>query len=223
MSFLDIKDPAERASLFNEYVTPMKTVKQRNMVNRGMLLVIVDELQSLFHSIVNVTNQAAEETRKELAPMKKTLTDIDGALAAQRVDARPPLRSTTDPRPRLDKGTDTTFGLFQRQDGRLGMGNKVVHFGASAKTLLVDEYKLTSGLLMLITNKHPRPDQWKTNDYKVYKSLVAQTKIKSFPNWAGTARPHATWKWKHMIRKMVIPGEGIPEGEQSEDTDDTGR
>ena len=79
------------------------------------------------------------------------------------------------------------------------MGNKVVHFDASAKTLLVDDtdFKLTPGLLVLITNKHPRPDQWKTNDYKVYKSLVAQ---------------------------MVIPGERIEEEEEeeeSENTDDT--
>ena len=84
MSFLDIKDPAERAALIKEYVTAMKTVKQRNMVNREMKLAIGDELQTLFHPIVNATKQAAEETRKELAPMKKTLADIDGALTAQR-------------------------------------------------------------------------------------------------------------------------------------------
>ena len=47
--------------------------------------IIVDELQTLFHPIVNATKQAAEKTKKELAPMKKTLTDIDGALPAQRV------------------------------------------------------------------------------------------------------------------------------------------
>ena len=78
ISFLDIRDPAERATLVKEYVTAMKTVKQRNMVNREMKLAIGDELQTLFHPIVNAIKQAAEETRKELAPMKKTLTDIDG-------------------------------------------------------------------------------------------------------------------------------------------------
>ena len=129
--------PAERAPLVKEYVTAMKTVKQRNMLKREMKLAIGDELQTLFHPIFNATKQAAEETRKELAPMKKMLTDIDGALAAQRVDARPPLRSTTDTRPRLSKGTDATFGLHRRQDGHLGMGNKVVRFSANAKTLLV--------------------------------------------------------------------------------------
>ena len=89
MSILDIKDPAERTTLVKDYVTAMKTAKQRNMVNREMKLAIGDELQTLFHPIVNATKQAAEETRNELAPMKKTLTDIDGALTAQHTtDAR---------------------------------------------------------------------------------------------------------------------------------------
>ena len=58
----------------------MKTVKQHNMVNREMKLAIGDELQFFSHQIVNGTKQAAEENRKELTPMKKTLMDIDGAL-----------------------------------------------------------------------------------------------------------------------------------------------
>ena len=40
MSFLNIKDPAERATLVKEYVTAMKTVKQCNMMNREMKLAI---------------------------------------------------------------------------------------------------------------------------------------------------------------------------------------
>ena len=89
MSFLDIKHPAERATLVKKYVIAMKTVKQRKMVNREMKLAIGDGLQTLFHPIVNATKQAAEETRKELEPMKETLTGIDRALAAQRVNAKP--------------------------------------------------------------------------------------------------------------------------------------
>ena len=62
------KGPSKRATLASEYVTAIKTVKQRNMVNREMKLTIGDELQTLFHPIVNATKQAAEESRKELAP-----------------------------------------------------------------------------------------------------------------------------------------------------------
>ena len=184
MSFLDIKDPAKRATLVKEYVTALKTVKHRNMTNREMKLAIGDELQTLFHPIVNATKQAAGETRKELAPMKKTLTDINGALAVQRVDAPS--------RPARSKNTDTTFGLYKKH-GQLSMGNKVVH--RKTLTIVATEYKLTPCLLVLITNKHPRPGQWEPNDYKIYKSLVVQTKVKSFLNRTDdAARPHATWK-----------------------------
>ena len=46
----------------------MKTVKQRNMVNREMMLAIGDELQTLLHPIVNATKQADVEIRKVLTP-----------------------------------------------------------------------------------------------------------------------------------------------------------
>ena len=120
MLFLDIKDPAERATLVKEYVTAMKTVKQRNMVNWELKLAIGDELQTLFHPIVNSTKQTAEETRKKLKPMKKTLTDIDG----YRVDAAP----------QPGKNVDNTFGKYMRRDGQLAMGNKIVQVDENKKT-----------------------------------------------------------------------------------------
>ena len=73
----------------------------------------------------------------------------------------------------------------------------------------------------MIINKHPRPDQYNSSDKGVYRSLVAQTRVKSFPNRTDGARPHAAWKWKYMLKKMVIPGERITEEEEeSEETDD---
>ena len=180
-------------------------------MNREMKLAIGDELQTLFHPIVNVTKQAAEETRKELGPMKETLTCIERALTAQRVYATPP----------LDKNVDTTFGIYRRQDGQLAMGSKIVQLNGNKMTLNVDdtEYDFTPGLHALIMSKHPRPNQWNSNDYQAYKSLCAQTKVSTFPNQAGAARPHATWKYKYMLRKMIIPGERIVE-EEYDDSDD---
>ena len=83
MSFLNIKDPAKRMALVDEYVKAMKTVQRRNMVNREMKLAIGEELQTLFHPIVSATKQAAEKTAKELVPVKKALEDIDGPLKQQ--------------------------------------------------------------------------------------------------------------------------------------------
>ena len=144
----------KRAALVDEYVTAMKTVKQRNMANCEMKIAIGDELQTLFHPIVNGTKQeAAEGTRKELAAMKKALTDIDGALAAQSVEA--PSKTP------LNKNTGTTFGIHRGKDGQKGIGNKVVRLDTNGKTLSVDDrgYKLTPGLFVLITKKHPRACQ----------------------------------------------------------------
>ena len=105
------------------------------------------------------------------------------------------------------------------------MGNNIVQvqLNENKNTLTVDgiEYELTPGLHGLIMRKHPRPTQYNSNDYRVHKSLCAQTKVRSFPNPAGTARPYATWKYMHMPRKMVIPGERIKEEGESEDNDDT--
>ena len=99
------------------------------------------KLQTPFLPIVNTNKQTAEEIRKELAPMNKTLTDVDGALAAI---------------------ADITFGIYKKRDGQLGMGSKVVRFDVNRKVITVDdrEYKLTPGILVLITQTHPRAVQW---------------------------------------------------------------
>ena len=92
------------------------------MWNREIDRVIGDKLQTLFHPIVNATKQAGEETKKELVHMKKTLTDIDRALAARHEHvAKPP--------PPLCKAVDNTYG-FYKKDGQLNMGNKAVRFNA---------------------------------------------------------------------------------------------
>ena len=190
----------------------METVKQRNMMKQEMKLAklaIGDELQNLFHPIVNVTKQAAQETRKELEPMKKKLSDIDGALKP--VAALQP-----------GKNLDTTFGIYRRKDGQLQMGSEIVEIDENERFLIVDgrKYDFTPGLWVFIMQKHPQVSQWPSHEYRTYKSLSAQTKVKSHPNPRGSSRPHATWKYKHMLKRMTIPGESIPE-EGSEDTDGT--
>ena len=86
------------------------------------------------------------------------------------------------------------------------MRNKAVQLDIKKKMLTVDDkvYKLTSGLLELITNKHPRPGPYNSNDKEVYRSLVAQTRVKSFPNRTDSA----TWKWKYMPKKWLYLEKG---------------
>ena len=86
------------------------------MTNRELKLAIGDELQTLFQPIVNATKQGAEETRKELEPMKKNLMDINGTLAAQHEHVAKP--------PPLGKNVDRTLGIYRRQVGQLAHGKQ---------------------------------------------------------------------------------------------------
>ena len=141
--------------------------------------------------------------------MKKTVADIDGAL----------YRPVAGPGPRV-KNLDTIFGIFRRKDGQLQMRSEIVGVNENTLTVGDREYDLTPGLHTLIVQKHPRPNQWTSGDYQAYKSLAAQTKVKSHPNPRGVARPRSTWKYKHMLKIMIVPGESIPE-EESEDSEGT--
>ena len=185
MSFLDIKDPAERATLVKEYVTAMKTVKQRNVMKQEMKLVIGDELQTLFHPIVNATKQAAEETRKELEPMKNKLSDIDGVLKAIIYGTLKPVATL-----QHGKNLDTTFGIYRRKDGQLQIGNKIVEVDEHDKFLIVDgtRYDFTPGLWAFITQKHPQVSQWSSHDYRTYNSEhILRTNIGAVrPTLSGT-------------------------------------
>ena len=58
----------------------------------------------------------------------KTVDDTDGAL--NRITTRAP---STKP-PLNNKNTDITFGLHGKQDGQLGMGNKVIRLDVNRKT-----------------------------------------------------------------------------------------
>ena len=90
------------------------------------------------------------------------------------------------------------------------MGNSIVHI--EGNTLKVDdkEYELTPGLRMLY--KKPRPQHYTSEDYSVYKTIVAQTRVRAYPNKrTGSARPRSTWEWKHMLSGMAIPGDSVGE------------
>ena len=136
--------------------------------------------------------------------MKKTLTDIDGALAVQRATAdRPPLEGSREKsaRPRPYKQTDRTFGFYKRKEGHLGMGDKVVGLGGRREILYVEDgmYDLTDGLNTLITHRRPLRKEYIDHDYKTYRALVVQTNVRKSPNPAGAVNPYRNWKWKHML------------------------
>ena len=135
--------------------------------------------------------------------MKKALEDIDGTLKAQRCAAIPPPSSPE---------KDLTFGIHATGDGRNAMGNSIVYIEGNTVKVDDKEYELTLGLRMLILFKKPRPQHCTNDHYSVYKAIVAQTRVRAYPNKrTGSALPRSTWKWKHMLSGMAIPGDSVGE------------
>ena len=65
---------------------------------------------------------------------------------------------------------------------------------------------------MLILYKETPPQHYTSDDYSVYKAIVAQTRVIAYPNKRTcSARPRSTWKWKHMLSGMAIPGDSAGE------------
>ena len=85
-------------------------------------------------------------------------------------------------------------------------------------TLKVDgkEYEPTPGWRMLILYKKPRPQHYTSDDYSAYNAIVTQTRVRAYPNKrTGSAHPRSTWKWKHILNDMFIPGDMVEEDEES--------
>ena len=139
--------------------------------------------------------------------MKKALEDIDGDLKAQQRTIPPP-SSPSPPQ------KDLTLGIHAKGDGRYAMVNSIV----ISKEMADDkEYELTYGLRMLILYKKQRPQHYTSDDYSVYKAIVAQSRVRTYPNKrTGSARPRSIRKWKHMFSGMVIPGDMVEEEEEDE-------
>ena len=106
------------------------------------------------------------------------------------------------------KNLDTPFGIYRGKDGQLQMGSEIVEIDENERFLIVDgrKYDFTQGLWAFITQKHSQVSQWPSRDYRTYKSLSAQAKVKSHPNPRGSTRPRVTWKYKHMLKRMTVPG-----------------
>ena len=50
--------------------------------------------------------------------------------------------------------------------------------------------------------KKHRPQHYTSDDYSAYKAIVAQTRVRTYPNkGTGSARARSTWKWNGQRRK----------------------
>ena len=194
MSFLDIKNPARRIELVKEYVDAMQTVRKRNMRTREEKLVIGEELDTLFKPVVQATEKAASENKKEMEELRGALNPIDFAAT------RPSRRVRT-------KNDDKAFGPYWTDTGelRLGMSDiKQERLPGDVDQLIVGRkgYDLIPGFNALLTQIHPT--DYSEDDFKNYTKLIAQTKTINNPGPNAVANPKSTRKYKNLLKDMGL-------------------
>ena len=92
--------------MVKEYVDAMQTLRKRNMHTREEKLAIGEELDTLFKPVVQATEKAASENKKEMGELRGVLNPIDFAAT------RPSWRVRT-------KNDDKTFGPYWTDTGKL--------------------------------------------------------------------------------------------------------
>ena len=70
---MSFKNPARRNELVKEYVDAMQTARKRNMHTREEKLAIGEELDTLFKPVVQATERAASENKKEMEELRGAL------------------------------------------------------------------------------------------------------------------------------------------------------
>ena len=186
MSFLDIK---KKGRVEKEYVDAMQTVRKRNMHTCEEKLAIGEELNTLFKPVVQATEKAASENKKEMEELRGTLNPIDFAATRRKV-----------------KNDDKTFGPYRTKTGKLHLGVSEIKQEriGDADQLVVGckRYDLTPGFNALLTQVHPK--DYTDDDLENYTKLIALTKAIYNPGPNAVANPKSTWKYKNLLKDMGL-------------------
>ena len=180
--------------MVKEYVDAMQTVRKRNMHTREEKLAIGEELDTLFKPVIQATEKAASENKKEMEELRGALNPVD--FAATRPSRR--VRTTND---------DKTFGPYWTDTGKLRLGVsdiKQERLPGDVDQLVVGRkrYDLTPGFNALLTQIHPT--DYTEDDFKNYTKLIAQTKAINNPGPNAVANPKSTWEYKNLLKDMGL-------------------
>ena len=106
-----------------------------------------------------------------------------------------------------DDKTDKYFGIFERADGKLQMGNVVVEIENNYIIAAGVRYPTTAGFVELTMSK--TPINYTEEDFNLYKQLVEDTDVMNHPNNLNSnSRPKSTYKWREIFSTFHI-GNGI--------------
>ena len=241
MSFQSIKDPEERDAVIADYLATKKRIQERNLKERGQDLAHSDELQAMFHPVIQSTEKSTAAITKELIPMQEEMKNINANLhypaTVKTEDDQPKIGSK---RRRLEGkhgplvelflkkylngDVDTTFGIRHERDRGWWMGNKSVKFQGDNIVIDDEVYVGTPGFWSLVTEK--QPVDYSSKDYERYVELLHETNVLYRNNNTESSYPRASRskKWKNILRpiwenfqEQGLGSEDDAEGDEEDD------
>lgn len=210
MSFLNIDDPKERDQIVADYLATVEKLKHRHIDERAQDLGRREDLKQMFEPVTESAGKSAKAVTEELVPIRQELKALSDRLLGQPASPQPSTFEEPQRPNVLEKylhkfeGTrhlDKYFGIQRLGNNTYEMGTKTVIVD-DRSNIIVDnlEYPGTSGLWALVMLNDPPANSYTPNDLRMYRDLVYQTSIMSYPhNVVPGSRYKQTKKWTHVF------------------------
>ena len=206
MSFIEIKNPAERDRIVKDYINTLREIRDNDENDRAMGMQRKIELERKFNPIVQAAKESAsqitEEIKKNRAVHEKQKGYWDKSFAEPALNYYLGLKSNV----------DQYYGIQKRGDEYL-MGDKKVETDKDSNIIINGEsFRGTPGLWNLIMLADPT--DFTREDFTVYEEIVERTQVIFNPlTKKSSDKPKSTAKYRKILKKLE---------EQYEEGDETG-
>ena len=228
MSFLNIKDPAKRDFIVQEYLRIKKNIQQDSLAEKMGDIGLQRELTKLYKPITESQATQSAALTKELNTLKESTSAAIQALPASLASLMPPqlkavqfphypsIQAETDEvstEGRIELGPiatkylrssmgeiDKTFGLHDR-DGQFEIGDTKVTLSGDDVIIGETTYAGTPGLWELLTSKNPDSNIYTTDDLDNYETILLNTHAIVNPK-TGKPRSSRSDKYREIIKPI---------------------
>ena len=195
MSFIEIKNPAERERIVKDYVNTLREIRDKDENERAVGMQRKIELERKFNPIVQATkestSQITEEIRKNRAVHEKQKGYWDKSFAEPAIKYYLGLKNNI----------DQYYGIQKKGDEYV-MGDKKVEMDKESNIIINgDSFPGTPGLWNLIMLADPA--DFTKDDFTNYEEIVDRTQVIFNPlKKKASDKPKSTAKYRKILKKL---------------------
>ena len=201
MAFIDIKDPAKRQQIVQDYIETRKALKVKSENEKALGLDQQEALQLQYNPIIQATKDSAKEIAREIKLNRTTTESVPEVWKKGFMKAPFEYYSPLQNR-------DRYFGI-NRDGSAYTIGNHKIDIDSKNNISLNGKnYEGTPGVWeLLMLNK---PENYSEEDLSNYREIATQTDLYNNPKMENSSqRPKTTSKYTKFLQKWETEGQGI--------------